>query len=64
MSNRIRSIKGNNGQGKTKYQCAVPVDIAKKIDKDAREQCRSFNQQLEFILREKYMPADWLLKED
>jgi hypothetical protein len=55
MSNkRQRDIRGNNGQGKTKYQCAVPVDIAKRIDKDATAQCRSFNQQLEFILREKY----------
>jgi hypothetical protein len=57
MSNkRQRNIKGNSGQAKTKYQCAVPIDIAKRIDKDAVAQCRSFNQQLEFILREKYMP--------
>jgi hypothetical protein len=55
MSNRKRDIRGNNGQGKIKYQCAVPVDIAKQIDKDATNQCRSFNQQLEFILRENYL---------
>jgi len=58
MNIRFRNIKGNSGQAKTKYQCAVPIDIAKKIDKEAREQCRSFNQQLEFILREKYMKED------
>jgi hypothetical protein len=58
MSNRIRNIKGNSGQGKVKYQCAVPIDIAKLIDKDATEQLRSFNQQLEFILREKYLKED------